>query len=89
MAWIDPHDKMPPEGLQVLLELSGRSIDEHGVHLVSDHDFYLGAWIHPAGEEKGTGLLRARTRSGHCIYTHGCHCQNTTSRKSRQHQSRT
>lgn len=53
MGWIEPKDKMPPEGLQVLVELSGRSIDEHGVHLVSDHDFYIGTWIHPVGEEKG------------------------------------
>ena len=60
MGWIDPHDKMPPEGLQVLLELSGRSIDEHGVHLVSDHDFYLGSWIHPAREEKGHWLIECK-----------------------------
>ena len=57
MGWIDVNDKMPPEGLQVLLELSGRSIDEHGVHLVSDHDYYLGTWIHPVGEDKGHWLI--------------------------------
>lgn len=60
MAWINPHDKMPPEGLQVLLELSGRSIDEHGVHLVSDHDFFLGTWIHPVGEENGHWFIESQ-----------------------------
>ena len=57
MGWIEPKDKMPPEGLQVLVELSGRSIDEHGVHLVSDHDFYIGTWILPVGEEAGHWLI--------------------------------
>mgnify|MGYP007013883300 CR=1 FL=1 len=61
MAWIDPKDKMPPEGLQVLLELSGQSIDEHGVHLTSDHDFYIGTWIHPVGEETGRWLIETST----------------------------
>lgn len=60
MGWIDPKDKMPPEGLQVLLELSGRSIDEHGVHLVSDHSFYIGTWIHPVGQEKGEWLIESQ-----------------------------
>ena len=57
MGWIEPKDKMPPEGLQVLLELSGRGIDEHGVHIVADHDFYLGTWILPVGEEEGHWLI--------------------------------
>ena len=60
MAWIDVNDKMPPEGLQVLVELSGRGLQE-GVQVMADHDFYLGTWIHPVGEETGHWLIDTST----------------------------
>lgn len=57
MGWIKPEDKMPPEGLQVLVEASGRGRDDIGVQIVADHDFYLASWIHPVGEDKGHWLI--------------------------------
>lgn len=57
MSWIRPEDKMPPEGLRVLVEASGRGRDDIGVQIVADHDFYLASWIHPVGEEKGHWLI--------------------------------
>ena len=49
MSWIDPKHRMPPAGLQVLLEVSGRY--SGFVHMVADHDFYLGSWINPEDRE--------------------------------------
>lgn len=57
MGWIEPNDRMPPEGLSVLVEMSGRGTDDIGVQIVVDHDFYLASWIHPIGEEKGRWLI--------------------------------
>jgi hypothetical protein len=42
---------MPPEGLEVLLELSGRCWDENDVYLICDHGFYIGSWIKPTRKE--------------------------------------
>ena len=53
MSWIKPEEKMPPEGLCVLVEASGDGVDDMKVRVVADHDFYLATWIHPIGEEKG------------------------------------
>lgn len=53
MSWIIPSDRMPPEGLSVLVEMSGRGTDDIGVQIMADHDFYLATWIHPVGEEEG------------------------------------
>lgn len=41
MGWIRPEDKMPPSGLQVLVEASGYI--SGGV--MADHDYYLASWI--------------------------------------------
>lgn len=44
MGWIDVNDKMPPQGLQVLLELSGHGrAENYSYH--SNHDFFIGSWI--------------------------------------------
>lgn len=51
MGWIDINDRMPPEGLQVLLEVSGYC--RSSITLLADHDFYLGSWIHPVGDKEG------------------------------------
>ena len=48
MAWITPDEMMPPEGLDVLLEVSG-SIVGGTCGMVADHDFFIGAWIVPNG----------------------------------------
>lgn len=61
MGWIVPEDKMPPEGLQVLLEISGMGTDEHGVTVYADHMFTVGCWILPVGETEG--LWNIQTRS--------------------------
>ena len=50
MGWIDIKDKMPPEGLHVLVEASGWCIDEHKCTLLADHGFYIGCWLIPKGE---------------------------------------
>ena len=49
MGWIEPQDRMPPAGLQVLLEVSGQFSGP--VNMVADHDFYIGSWINPDGRE--------------------------------------
>ena len=45
MGWIDVNDRMPPQGLQVLLEVSGRFSGP--VNMFADHDFYIGSWLVP------------------------------------------
>lgn len=62
MSWIRPEDKMPPEGLLVLVEASGDGVDDIGVRIVADHDFYTAAWIHPVGEEKGFWSIDTRSK---------------------------
>lgn len=62
MSWIRPEDKMPPEGLLVLVEASGDGVDDIGVRIVADHDFYTAAWIHPVGEEKGFWNIDTRSK---------------------------
>ena len=49
MGWISIEERMPPDELQVLLEVSGWFSCGYG--LVADHDFYLGSWI-PGDENK-------------------------------------
>ena len=51
MGWIDLKDKYPPEGLLVLVEMSGRSLNENGCIVISDHSFNLASWIVPYGSE--------------------------------------
>lgn len=51
MGWIEPSDRMPPEGLEVLLEVSGWV--QSTIALLADHSYYLGSWIHPTGDEEG------------------------------------
>lgn len=65
MGWIRPKDKMPPEGLEVLVEMSGYGLDNIGVHIGADHDFYLATWIHPVGEEKGHWLIETSSDFWH------------------------
>ena len=60
MGWIDADERKAPEGLQVLCEVSGMGIDEHGVTVCADHDFYLGCWLVPVGEDEGLWSLDTR-----------------------------
>ena len=60
MGWIDIEKQMPPEGLQVLLEVSGRSTGDHGEATVWDHGFIIGTWILPEGEEEIEWILQTR-----------------------------
>lgn len=60
MAWIPIEERMPPEGLQVLMEVSGPCIDEHGCTLQCDHGYVIGCWIIPQGEEEVEWLLNTR-----------------------------
>lgn len=55
MGWIDVNDRMPPEGLEVLLEVSGWTTAPYSE--IWDHDFCLGSWIVPERKE-GRWLLR-------------------------------
>ena len=61
MGWIEPNDRMPPEGLEVLLEISGQRIDEHDCVLYYDHSYVLGTWLLPVGEEKGRWLIHTES----------------------------
>lgn len=53
MGWIEPKDMLPPKGLLVLLEISGKSVDKHGTFLTRDHGFAIGSWLEPVGEPEG------------------------------------
>lgn len=55
MGWITPEERMPPEGLHVLLEASGWFSGGYG--LVADHSFFIGTWIVPSGETEGHWLI--------------------------------
>ena len=55
MGWIDVNDKLPPEGLNVLVEASGHY--SAGYSLIADHSFFIGSYIVPVGEEEGEWLL--------------------------------
>lgn len=55
MGWIDINDRMPPEGLEVLLEVSGLTTAPY--NMVWDHGFCIGTWIVPERKE-GRWLLR-------------------------------
>ena len=50
MGWIRPEDKLPPEGLRVLAEVSGSGTGTHGERIAADHCFYLATWIIPEGK---------------------------------------
>lgn len=51
MGWIPIEDKYPPEGLQVLVEMSSRGIDKDRCQVMADHGFYIATWIVPEGKE--------------------------------------
>lgn len=55
MGWIDATEKLPPEGLSVLLEVSGSFSAPYS--LIADHDFFIGCWIVPSGEKEGKWLI--------------------------------
>ena len=55
MGWININDRMPPEGLHVLLEVSGWCASGYG--LVCDHSVKLGCWIIPQGEDEVEWLI--------------------------------
>lgn len=55
MGWIPIEDRYPPEGLQVLIEVSGQFSAPYG--LVADHSFFIGSWIVPQGETEGIWLI--------------------------------
>jgi len=46
MGWIDINDRMPPEGLEVLLEVSGLTTAPY--NMAWDHGFCIGTWIVPS-----------------------------------------
>lgn len=45
MGWIDVNDKLPPDGLEVLMEVSGRYTGQSNIQ--ADHGFFLGCWLNP------------------------------------------
>lgn len=55
MGWIDINESYPPQGLHVLLEVSGRY--SAGYSLIADHMFCIGSWIIPHGQNEGHWLI--------------------------------
>lgn len=53
MGWINIEDRYPPQGLQVLLEVSGN----FGGGEIADHQFFIGTWIVPQGKTEGSWLI--------------------------------
>lgn len=70
MGWIDVNDKMPPEGLDVLLEVSGTY--DTKVAQFADCGFYIGAWIIENKSGQGEWLIwdNCGEGSGHLINPH-------------------
>lgn len=66
MGWIDATEKLPPEGLSVLLEVSGNFAAPYG--LIADHDFFIGCWIVPSGEEQGKWLITDGHEENYHLY---------------------
>ena len=65
MGWIRPEDRMPPEGLDVLLEVSGLTTAPY--NMVWDHGFCIGCWIVPTGKEGRWFLTDANEDNYHII----------------------
>lgn len=57
MGWITLEEMYPPEGLNVLLEVSGYVTGDPVC--IADHDFYLGTWIVPKGQQDGKWLIES------------------------------
>ena len=55
MGWINAEDRKPPQGLSVLLEVSGPFSTPYS--MIADHAFFIGCWLIPDGKEKGTWLI--------------------------------
>ena len=55
MGWIDCNDRLPPEGLQVLVEASGEFCTNYG--LVADHDFYIASYLIQKGQTEGEWIV--------------------------------
>ena len=53
MGWISVEDRMPPQGLEVLLEVSGYFTPNY----LADHNFFLGCWMIPSGKTEGRWLI--------------------------------
>lgn len=60
MGWIDIKDKYPPEGLLVLVEMSGSSLDKNGCMVVSDHSFELASWVVPVEKTEGLWVFHGQ-----------------------------
>lgn len=54
MGWVDINEMYPPEGLQVLLEVSGQIYGANYTG-IADHDYYIGCWIVPEGKTETEG----------------------------------
>ena len=61
MGWINADEQLPPEGLQVLVEVSGSYSGNYS--MFADHDFYIASWIKPE-REKGFWLIYDETPPG-------------------------
>lgn len=68
MGWIDINDKYPPQGLHVLVEVSGRVVGGNCV-MIADHSFHIASWLVPVGEKEGHWLIwdNCRDESGHIL----------------------
>lgn len=55
MAWISTSDKLPPRGLEVLLEVSGNISAPYS--LIADHAFYIGSLIKNTEEDGQQWLI--------------------------------
>lgn len=52
MGWIELSEKYPPQGLDVLVEISGNIYGANYAGVI-DHDFYIGTWLIPVGQSEG------------------------------------
>lgn len=55
MGWIDIKDKYPPQGLNVLLEVSGMFAAPY--RMIADHGFFIGSWIVPESKTEGEWVI--------------------------------
>ena len=56
MGWIDPKDKLPPEGLNVLVEASG-TYSGVGYAMVADHDLFIAFRVNKEDNQESEWIL--------------------------------
>jgi hypothetical protein len=73
MSWIALNEMYPPQGLEVLIEASGRLFGAN-YQGIFDHTFFIASWIIPKHEKEGHWLIYDNCGEGEghigCVTVH-------------------